>query len=88
MTLFIDKVVMDDNNLRKILHLVCRFLLSSAIGGGVDPYRCISELPALSFSASPVADIDQDEGSRSAGAVEYPVSMGERALPRRMRPHA
>ena len=27
---------------------------------------------ALSFSASPVADIDQDDGRGSAGAIEYP----------------
>ena len=55
--------------------------------GSISLYFRLTEA-ALSFSASPVADIDQDEGKRSAGTVEYPVSMGERALPRRLRPQA
>ncbi|SRR6266576_4194868 len=65
---------MDGNILRDILHVVCRFLLSGAMAGRVDPYRYIFRVAeaALSFSASPVADIDQDEGRRSAGAIEYP----------------
>jgi hypothetical protein len=50
--------------------------------GSISLYFRVTEA-TLSFSASPVADIDQDDaGRRSAAAVEYPG----RALPRRMRP--
>jgi len=39
--------------------------------GSISLYFRVAEA-ALSFSASPVADIDQGEGRRSAGAIEYP----------------
>jgi hypothetical protein len=64
---------MDDNILRDILYVVCRFLLSSAIAGAwIDIAIFQSGRSGAQLSASPVADIDQDEGRRSAGAVEYP----------------
>jgi hypothetical protein len=39
--------------------------------GSISLYFRVADA-ALNFSASPVADIDQEEGSRSAGVVEYP----------------
>jgi hypothetical protein len=39
--------------------------------GSISLYFRVAEA-ALSFSASPVDDIDQYEGRRSVGAVEYP----------------
>lgn len=78
---------MDDNDMRNILYVVCRFLLSSVIAGGrgsISLYFRLAEA-ALSFSASPVADIDQDEEARGRLSIQYP--WGREPLPRRLRPH-